>query len=47
MTQLLWMLVAFVGGWVAWTLAEYLLHRFAMHALGGKGIMSQIGRAHV
>ena len=41
MTQLLWMLVAFVGGWVAWTLAEYLLHRFAMHALGGKGIMSR------
>jgi len=34
-------LVAFAVGAVAWTLAEYLLHRFAMHALGGRGIMSR------
>ncbi len=30
-----------LAGIVLWTLAEYLLHRFAMHALGGKGIMSR------
>ena len=29
-----------VGGGL-WTLAEYLLHRFAMHQLGGRGIMSR------
>ena len=32
---------AFAGGFVLWTLAEYLLHRFAMHDLKGKGIMSR------
>jgi uncharacterized membrane protein YsdA (DUF1294 family) len=41
MTEILLMIVAFVGGWIGWTLAEYVLHRFAMHALGGKGIMSR------
>ena len=30
-----------VAGAALWTLAEYLLHRFAMHALNGKGIMSR------
>ncbi len=33
--------VAFPVGWALWTLAEYLLHRFAMHHLHGKGIMSR------
>ena len=28
-------------GAALWTLAEYLLHRFAMHHLGGRGIMSR------
>lgn len=30
-----------VGGVMLWFLAEYLLHRFAMHHLHGKGIMSR------
>ena len=34
-------LLAFAAGWALWTLAEYLLHRFAMHHLHGKGIMSR------
>jgi sterol desaturase/sphingolipid hydroxylase (fatty acid hydroxylase superfamily) len=33
--------IAFAGGWALWTLAEYVLHRFAMHHLHGKGIMSR------
>ena len=33
--------VAFVAGALLWTLGEYLLHRFAMHHLHGKGIMSR------
>ncbi len=33
--------LAFLAGWFAWTLAEYLLHRFAMHALRGRGIASR------
>ena len=33
--------VAFFAGWQLWILSEYLLHRFAMHALHGKGIMSR------
>jgi sterol desaturase/sphingolipid hydroxylase (fatty acid hydroxylase superfamily) len=28
-------------GWATWITAEYLLHRFAMHHLHGKGIMSR------
>ncbi len=32
---------AAVVGAGLWTLAEYLLHRFAMHALNGRGIMSR------
>ena len=32
---------AFLAGWALWSLAEYLLHRFAMHHLHGKGIMSR------
>lgn len=34
-------LVAVVVGAALWTLAEYLLHRFAMHGLDGRGIMSR------
>lgn len=34
-------LVGFVAGFLAWGLGEYLLHRFAMHELYGKGIMSR------
>jgi sterol desaturase/sphingolipid hydroxylase (fatty acid hydroxylase superfamily) len=34
--------VAFVlAGWFAWTLGEYVLHRFAMHSLRGKGLPSR------
>ncbi|HYI62478.1 MAG TPA: sterol desaturase family protein [Acidimicrobiales bacterium] len=33
--------LAFPVGWSLWTLAEYVLHRFAMHHLHGKGIMSR------
>ena len=34
-------LVGLALGALGWTLAEYLLHRFAMHALKGRGIMSR------
>jgi sterol desaturase/sphingolipid hydroxylase (fatty acid hydroxylase superfamily) len=34
-------LVAGALGAALWTLAEYLLHRFAMHELKGKGMMSR------
>lgn len=33
--------LAFVLGAASWTAAEYLLHRFAMHELRGKGLASQ------
>lgn len=33
--------VAFLGGFALWSLGEYVLHRFAMHHLHGKGIMSR------
>ncbi len=33
--------LAFLVGFNLWFLWEYLLHRFAMHALHGKGIMSR------
>ena len=32
---------SFVAGWFAWTLGEYVLHRFAMHAMKGRGIASR------
>ncbi|MEZ5382708.1 MAG: sterol desaturase family protein [Microthrixaceae bacterium] len=41
MTTTTLIIAGFAGGWIAWTLAEYLLHRFAMHALSGRGIMSR------
>jgi sterol desaturase/sphingolipid hydroxylase (fatty acid hydroxylase superfamily) len=34
-------LALLAAGAALWTLAEYLLHRFAMHELKGKGIMSR------
>jgi sterol desaturase/sphingolipid hydroxylase (fatty acid hydroxylase superfamily) len=30
-----------LAGWLAWTVGEYVLHRFAMHELRGKGMMSR------
>lgn len=41
MTTVLTVALAFPLGWLLWTLAEYVLHRFAMHELHGKGIMSR------
>jgi sterol desaturase/sphingolipid hydroxylase (fatty acid hydroxylase superfamily) len=35
------LVLTFAGGWALWTLAEYLLHRFAMHHLKGRGMMSR------
>ena len=40
MTVLL-LAAGFVAGFLLWGLAEYLLHRFAMHELKGKGLMSR------
>ncbi|MCC5951771.1 MAG: sterol desaturase family protein [Acidimicrobiia bacterium] len=41
MTTVATIVVAVTAGALLWTLAEYLLHRFAMHCLKGKGIMSR------
>ena len=41
MTTALTLLLAFPLGWAIWSLAEYVLHRFAMHHLHGRGIMSR------
>jgi len=41
MTTALTIVAAFAIGTVLWTFAEYLLHRFAMHHLHGRGIMSR------
>ena len=41
MTTALAALGGFVVGAFTWNLAEYLLHRFAMHHLHGRGIMSR------
>jgi sterol desaturase/sphingolipid hydroxylase (fatty acid hydroxylase superfamily) len=41
MTTALALLAAGALGAFTWTFAEYLLHRFAMHHLHGKGIMSR------
>lgn len=41
MTTAITVVVAFVVGALTWTLAEYVLHRFAMHHLHGRGIMSR------
>lgn len=34
-------LALFAAGWFAWTFAEYVLHRFAMHELRGRGYASK------
>jgi sterol desaturase/sphingolipid hydroxylase (fatty acid hydroxylase superfamily) len=39
--RLVLVLAAVPAGAFLWFLAEYLLHRFAMHHLGGRGIMSR------
>ncbi len=31
----------FAAGWFAWTIGEYVLHRFGMHALKGRGLASR------
>ena len=41
MAQLLVLVLAFAAGFALWGLFEYLLHRFAMHELHGRGIMSR------
>jgi sterol desaturase/sphingolipid hydroxylase (fatty acid hydroxylase superfamily) len=41
LVQVLGVTLAAAMGFGLWILAEYLLHRFAMHHLGGKGIMSR------
>jgi sterol desaturase/sphingolipid hydroxylase (fatty acid hydroxylase superfamily) len=41
MTTVLTILTALAIGAALWTLAEYVLHRFAMHELRGKGMMSR------
>jgi sterol desaturase/sphingolipid hydroxylase (fatty acid hydroxylase superfamily) len=41
MTTAATLVVALPVGWALWTWAEYMLHRFAMHHLHGKGIMSR------
>jgi sterol desaturase/sphingolipid hydroxylase (fatty acid hydroxylase superfamily) len=41
MTTAVTLLVALPAGWALWTWAEYMLHRFAMHHLNGKGMMSR------
>ena len=41
MTTVLTVAATLLVGAFLWTLAEYLLHRFAMHDLKGKGIMSR------
>ncbi len=40
-SDILLLLAAGVLGAATWTFAEYVLHRFAMHHMGGRGIMSR------
>jgi sterol desaturase/sphingolipid hydroxylase (fatty acid hydroxylase superfamily) len=35
------MAAAFLAGWFAWTLGEYVMHRFVMHEMRGKGLASK------
>lgn len=41
MTAPLVPLAGFVAGWFAWTLGEYVFHRFGMHAAKGRGLASR------
>jgi sterol desaturase/sphingolipid hydroxylase (fatty acid hydroxylase superfamily) len=34
------------AGWLAWTLGEYVMHRFAMHAMKGRGLASREHLTH-
>ena len=36
-----WLLPSLLAGAALWTLGEYTLHRFAMHELKGKGLLSR------
>lgn len=38
--------ILFVAGWVGWTLAEYLLHRFDMHGAPARGAMHREHQEH-
>ena len=40
------MLAAYVAGWFAWTNGEYLMHRFAMHEMRGRGMASREHLTH-
>ena len=46
MTTFLTVGAGFVVGAFIWNLAEYVLHRFAMHHLHGRGIMSREHLVH-
>jgi sterol desaturase/sphingolipid hydroxylase (fatty acid hydroxylase superfamily) len=39
-------LAGVLAGWFAWTLGEYVLHRFGMHALKGRGLASRQHLTH-
>jgi len=45
-TVLIAPMIAVIGGWVTWTLSEYCLHRWAMHELMGRGLISREHLAH-
>lgn len=38
---ILWIVAGLVAGFLLWGFAEYVLHRFAMHHLKGRGMMSR------
>src|SRR5205823_3210440 len=37
---------AYLTGWFLWTFAEYLMHRFAMHEMKGRGMASREHLTH-
>ena len=43
---MLWVFLAFLLGAIAWTLVEYLLHRFVFHATAAKGPGAKEHRRH-
>ena len=46
MTSARSLVVASLAGAASWTIAEYGLHRFAMHELRGKGLASREHLSH-